>query len=171
MVNRWSPGCNCCGATGECPECDTFISVVISGIGNACATCQTLAGTYVVRDYGDPWTNCAVYNNYLDALGEPQCDGFYVTGVGQPNAPGIFVRLSEVGGQVVCEIFLAVFYTDALGSPTTQSQHTSVFTATVDTCADLVGATFTLTDSYETGWGATPGDLCGMNSATVTLAA
>ena len=171
MVNRWSPGCNCCGE-GACPECDTFISVVISGIGNACATCQTLAGTYVVRDYGDPWTNCSVNINALDAFGEPACSGILVTGVGQPGSTRIIVNLYQVGSNVKCDIILIVKYTDSIGVPTMQSEYTTTFSATVANCAALVGATFSFVSGVETsGFGATPGDHCGMNSATVTLAA
>jgi hypothetical protein len=170
-MNWFGPTGDCgCGCNGPCPACDTFISVVISGIGNSCTTCQGLAGTYVVRAYGGGWTNCSVNINALDAFGQPACSGIFVTGAGAPGSSRIIVNLYQIGSNVKCDIILIVKYTDSVGVPTMRSEYTTTFSATVANCAALVGATFSFVSGVETsGFGATPGDHCGMNSATVTL--
>jgi hypothetical protein len=167
-MNWFGPSgdCGCCG--GVCPECDTFTSVVISDL-TSCTGCTDIEGTYVVRDIGDPWlVTCSV--NIVALSSGTTCSGVIVTGAGQPGSPRIIVTLSSVGGSVKCDIDFVVKYTDSVGAPTFQSEYITRFSATVATCADLVGAVFTFVSSTETGFGTLPGDVCGMESATVTLA-
>lgn len=161
----------CCSATpGACPECDTFTSVVIDTVGNACSACQSLEGTYVVRTTGDPWiVSCFIYINALSP--GTSCGGTIIGDFGAPNDPGILVTLFAVGSNVKCRIDVKVAYTDGVGAPTFQSLYQSTFEATVANCAALVGATFTFIGGVESVYlGTGVGDLCDMNSATVTLA-
>lgn len=162
---------DCCGEL-PCPQCDTFTSVVISNLTNSCTPCQNLEGTYVLRTLGGSWlANCSFF---LVPPGWYQtgtaCSGIYVSPfVGSAANPAITLVLTRSGPQIVCTIYLTVVYTNNLFVPSFESRHQSIFQATVDECEDLTSATFNLIDSNELGFGSLPGDVCGMNSATISL--
>mgnify|MGYP007100053349 CR=1 FL=1 len=174
--------CGCCN-TFACDDCDAVTYFSISGLtdpSGCTGGCTKYEGTYVFRTIGSQISDCA----WQCLLASENCGlddspqiyiGVLPTIIGGCGGTGIYATVffaSDPGGVKITLQIELHYQLKYFTAPVTYDSRRYLYTfeGVFAACSDAIGATLALTGTSASFCaGGDPGDLCGVNSAIVSL--